>query len=289
MRQLMEARNVLIAGLGLVIAAPAFAGQTLVTDEGLASPTGLRRYTLTADSQSTDNPTVFELEASADAVQLRQTTGTQTIFGGELTGSYWTGAEQRINWDSHLLFGSSEVLQAPPIPAVSEDMAAVTPPAGLDVGSGVFGSGAASIDDVAVTTATGPVLDFYQLVVAPGDSVNVTGRFIADDTETPFNLTLEGFIPGDADADDDVDLDDLTILGTFFGGTGSWSKGDFDGDTDIDLDDLTILGTFFGSASPSSLTFEQALAEAGFATTPEPTTLALLSLGALALTTRRRR
>jgi len=73
--------------------------------------------------------------------------------------------------------------------------------------------------------------------------------------ENPFNFPITGRVayPADADFDNDVDLDDLTILGTFYNrpGTYGWGQGDFDRDRDVDLDDLTILGTYYDTAAPS--------------------------------------
>ena len=49
-------------------------------------------------------------------------------------------------------------------------------------------------------------------------------------------------VPGDADGDGDVDLDDFAYLLSNFGQTGKvWCDGDFDGDGDVDLDDFSIL------------------------------------------------
>jgi len=54
--------------------------------------------------------------------------------------------------------------------------------------------------------------------------------------------------PGDADGDDDVDLDDFVILKTNFGrNDAARAEGDFDGDGDVDLDDFVILKNNFGS------------------------------------------
>ncbi len=53
---------------------------------------------------------------------------------------------------------------------------------------------------------------------------------------------------GDTTLDGAVDLDDLTLLGTFYGQVGgmTWAQGDFNGDLVVDLDDLTLLGTYYG-------------------------------------------
>ncbi|NLF32684.1 MAG: hypothetical protein GX591_17550, partial [Planctomycetes bacterium] len=55
-------------------------------------------------------------------------------------------------------------------------------------------------------------------------------------------------VPGDADADGDVDLDDFVLLKQNFGtpSGATAAQGDFDGDGDVDLDDFVILKQNFG-------------------------------------------
>ena len=59
-------------------------------------------------------------------------------------------------------------------------------------------------------------------------------------------------LPGDADGDGDVDLDDFAILKSNFGMSSgaTWEKGDFDGEGDVDLDDFVILKYNFGATRP---------------------------------------
>jgi len=97
-------------------------------------------------------------------------------------------------------------------------------------------------------------------------------------------VATDGLLPGDADRNGTVALDDLTILGTFFGGAGDWDNANFDSSVDgVQLNDLTLLGTFFNqSTMPPAL-------GASVAAVPEPSTAVLLCLAGVALFSRRRR
>jgi hypothetical protein len=109
------------------------------------------------------------------------------------------------------------------------------------------------------------------------------------------NVTVESLgiinVPGDADGDGDADLDDIGIWATNFtgslapgSGTGTLGTGDFDGDKDVDLDDQGIWASnFTGSLAPGGV------ATAALAAVPEPASLSLLALGAIATLARRRR
>ena len=124
-------------------------------------------------------------------------------------------------------------------------------------------------------------------------------------------------IPGDANLDEVVDLDDFIILkaGGFGGGVDGWLLADFDGDADTDLDDFVTLkghfglkGTeglllslqgwdfdFDGDADVDDLALVEACPYGEFMTgqwtgpaVPEPVSLSLLALGGLAAIRRRR-
>ncbi len=82
--------------------------------------------------------------------------------------------------------------------------------------------------------------------------------------------SLEPATPGDCDLDGDVDLDDFACLKQNFQSGMTWTEADFDLDGDVDLDDFATLKRNFGAAA-----------------VPEPATLALLSLGGVAVLRRR--
>jgi probable HAF family extracellular repeat protein len=83
-------------------------------------------------------------------------------------------------------------------------------------------------------------------------------------------------LPGDANLDGKVDVNDLTIVLAHFGQTGTtWSQGEFTGSGTVDVNDLTIVLAHYGQTAGSS---------AGpVAAVPEPSTLVLIGVGAVGL------
>ena len=81
--------------------------------------------------------------------------------------------------------------------------------------------------------------------------------------------------PGDANIDGRVDVNDLTIVLSHFGQTGTaWSQGEFTGSGTVDVNDLTIVLSSFGT------TYE---ASSNSGAVPEPSFIVLLGVGALGL------
>jgi hypothetical protein len=80
---------------------------------------------------------------------------------------------------------------------------------------------------------------------------------------------------GDANGDGKVNISDLTTVLSNFGKTAgmSWSTGDFTGDGKVDIKDLTIVLANYGE--PASASAPSAV--------PEPSSLVLLGIGAVAL------
>ena len=121
-----------------------------------------------------------------------------------------------------------------------------------------------------------------------GAEVAISGAFQVggtayDDTmtipQTAFldmpSMVLKPTIPGDANLDGKVDVNDLTIVLTNFGQTTNmnWSTGDFNGDGRVDVNDLTIVLAHFG----------QSVGSGGVAPVPEPSTVVIVAAGLLGL------
>ena len=83
-------------------------------------------------------------------------------------------------------------------------------------------------------------------------------------------------LPGDANLDGKVDINDLTIVLANYNQTGmTWTQGEFTGSGTVDINDLTIVLAHYGHTAGSS---------AGpVAAVPEPSTLVLIGVGAVGL------
>ncbi len=126
--------------------------------------------------------------------------------------------------------------------------------------------------------ALAPVYDF------PGSANPVLAN--TPFAPAPNSLTLFTTLPGDANLDLKVEDRDLSLLLTNFGmSNASWLDGDFTGDTRVDDDDLSLLLTNFGNTATIGQT--PAVPTTTISAVPEPTTLAILSLGGLLLARRR--
>ena len=101
-----------------------------------------------------------------------------------------------------------------------------------------------------------------------GGSPELNGGVMGIDNVTAAGPTLEG----DADLDNDVDLDDFLLLKQNFGASpASWMMGDFDLNNSVSLTDFSRLKNNFGTN-----------------VVPEPASLSLLAISALAMLRRRR-
>jgi probable HAF family extracellular repeat protein len=123
---------------------------------------------------------------------------------------------------------------------------------------------------------------FSELSVAYGISPN--GEYIVGDATVgsgPFEGDTQGFlltaaIPGDANGDGTVDINDLTIVLAHYNQTGqTWADGEFTGDGTVDINDLTIVLAHYGDTVGSS-------AAGNPSAVPEPAGLVLLVCGGLA-------
>jgi len=113
-----------------------------------------------------------------------------------------------------------------------------------------------------------------------GYDVYAVGAAWDDDTVTYESLLSGGCMPGDVTCDGFVGGDDLDIILGNWGQTlsGGWAVGDLNGDLFIGGDDLDEVLAHWGDGTPP----------AGGTPVPEPATLGLIGLGALAMMRRKR-
>ena len=120
-----------------------------------------------------------------------------------------------------------------------------------------------------------------------GVGLSATSLFISEDSgnvvdDSPFSAEFTPRIPGDANDDGAVDLQDFGLLKANFGTTSgaTWGQGDFNGDGAIDLQDFGLLKANFGTGGEG---------EAGGRNIPEPATLFVMTAAGLPMLLRRRR
>ena len=117
----------------------------------------------------------------------------------------------------------------------------------------------------------------YYLDMATGinSAENICGYMYDGTSYRAFALLAA--LPGDANLDGRVDINDLTVVLSNFGQTSltnAWASGDFNGDGRVDVNDLTILLSNFGQSRSSSAD--------GTAAVPEPASMAMLAALSLA-------
>ena len=91
-------------------------------------------------------------------------------------------------------------------------------------------------------------------------------------------MVLHPALLGDANGDNKVDINDLTIVLAHYGQSGAeigWSTGDFNNDDKVNINDLTIVLANYGQSIGA--------AGAGLAAVPEPGTFVLVAAGLVGL------
>ncbi|MGC4033452.1 MAG: autotransporter-associated beta strand repeat-containing protein [Tepidisphaeraceae bacterium] len=125
-----------------------------------------------------------------------------------------------------------------------------------------------------------------------------TGHTIGYGDNGTDTVTIRVTLSGDADLDGDVDFNDFLALQTSYGNTGTrFDQGNFDYNGVTDFNDFLALQTNFGqsigfdAATPQFTAdqFAMVMAITSATQVPEPTTLAVIGLGAASLLRRRHR
>ena len=141
-----------------------------------------------------------------------------------------------------------------------------------------YGSYSAALAGAAMVGDSG----VFQEQAAPAGGVDFGTSYNYGFLDMPAIL-MRPSLAGDANLDGRVDINDLTVVLAHFGQTGmTWSRGDFNGDGKVDINDLTIVLANFGRTVSAG-------AGGSVSAVPEPSALALIALGALALLTFARR
>ena len=109
-------------------------------------------------------------------------------------------------------------------------------------------------------------------------AISENGRYIcgtASNGTVTHGYLLTAALPGDANLDGKVDINDLTIVLSSYGQTGmTWTQGEFTGDGTVDINDLTIVLAHYGDSLGTS---------GALSAVPEPSSLVLLGIGAIGL------
>ncbi|HUO08659.1 MAG TPA: hypothetical protein VM008_10195 [Phycisphaerae bacterium] len=131
------------------------------------------------------------------------------------------------------------------------------------------------------------------LITANNSSSSMSTFFTPQDSNEAFyGMTMAPKLFGDATLDGKVDLSDLsTVLNNFGRTTSAWTDGNFDGNATIDLTDLSYVLNNFGLSNPNPTTSQLPITNYQLPSatpTPEPTSLALLTLATPLLLKRKR-
>ena len=113
-----------------------------------------------------------------------------------------------------------------------------------------------------------------QQALAVNDSGQIVGWGINSSGQTNAFL-LTPVHPGDANGDNKVDINDLTIVLANYNQSGmTWSQGEFTGSGTVDINDLTIVLANYNTTYTAS---------SGIKAVPEPSTIVLLSIAVISI------
>ena len=137
---------------------------------------------------------------------------------------------------------------------------------GVVVGTSVTGNDTSSANDAFIYDATNGVRDMntvfasiipsgWTLTTATGIDNNgdIVGYMFDNGGVNNEGFLIRAWLPGDANGDGKVDINDLTIVLSHYGQSGmTWTQGEFTGDGTVDINDLTIVLAHYGDTFASS-------------------------------------
>ena len=262
---------------------------------------------------STANPTAHVAIISNGAVEF--TTGSKAVAAISGTGSVQVDADATLTSDgaqvSTLIINGSHAIRSNATAAGTSKVGTLTLAGATDNWTGHLDLSGNKLIVETASKATAIATLQNQVAYGAGHSggVNSTGLpanfgiAVMDNavlnkstfgglTVDANSVLVSAEILGDSNADGNVDLTDLSaVLNNFGSTTSAWTSGNFDGAATIDLTDLSDVLNNFGANNPNASFLPPAVALGGgsIAATPEPTSLALVGAGAVALLRRRKR
>jgi autotransporter-associated beta strand protein len=148
----------------------------------------------------------------------------------------------------------------------------------FEIDKSLFGGSVSVTDSFVVASATTGIITnsaTFDLILPSGWSGGTLA--VSEGSKELILSGLSSLIPGDTNGDKVVDAADFINLKKNFGKSGGVAQGDFNASGTVNWADLGILMSNMGTGGGAP------------ATTPEPATLGLLALGALAVIRRRRK
>ncbi len=215
----------------------------------------------------------------------------EAIVGNEVVGTNYDDSTGTVTQDAMIYtLGDASATNIGTLGYADQTIPYGVSSSGTVVGTGTTSPTASAMD--AFVYSNGTMTDLNAQIIGPnpfldlnvataisangvyvvGDGTVTNAADIANGGVSTSGFLLTPAIPGDANGDGRVDINDLTIVLAHYGQTGqTWADGEFTGDGTVDINDLTIVLANYNQSIAS--------AAGNLSAVPEPGTLLLLAAG----------